>query len=123
MSRVDSGTGRKSTVRSLHPARFRSAPVTRPDLRANARVARHCRVEFSAHDICISAQARKTYIMAETINTVTTVDTRTLATEAIGGRPAAAPLRAESRRAHFVRHPGVAHSRGGIASICGHRHR
>jgi DNA-binding beta-propeller fold protein YncE len=44
-------------------------------------------VGAGAHDICISERARKAYIMAETINTVTTVDTRTLATEAIAVAP------------------------------------
>ena len=44
-------------------------------------------VGAGAHDICISERARKAYIMAETINTVTTVDTRSLATEAIAVAP------------------------------------
>jgi DNA-binding beta-propeller fold protein YncE len=35
-------------------------------------------VGAGAHDICISEQVHKAYITAETINTVTTVDTRTL---------------------------------------------
>ena len=35
-------------------------------------------VGAGAHDVCISERARKAYITAETINTVTTVDTRTL---------------------------------------------
>ncbi len=44
-------------------------------------------VGAGAHDICISEKARKAYITAETINTVTTVDTRTLATESIAVSP------------------------------------
>jgi DNA-binding beta-propeller fold protein YncE len=40
-------------------------------------------VGAGAHDICISERARKAYITAETINTVTTVDTRTLAMDSI----------------------------------------
>jgi DNA-binding beta-propeller fold protein YncE len=36
-----------------------------------------------AHDVCISEQARKAYITAETDNAVTVVDTDTLATESI----------------------------------------
>jgi hypothetical protein len=36
-----------------------------------------------AHDVCISDQARKAYITAETDNAVTVVDTDTLATESI----------------------------------------
>ena len=44
-------------------------------------------VGAGAHDICISEQVHKAYITAETINTVTTVDTRTLATESIGVGP------------------------------------
>ena len=40
-------------------------------------------VGAGAHDICISERARKAYITAEPDNTVTTVDTRTLTTEAI----------------------------------------
>ena len=40
-------------------------------------------VGAGAHDICISEKARKAYITAETINTVTTVDTRTLDTDTI----------------------------------------
>ena len=44
-------------------------------------------VGAGAHDICISERAGKAYIAAETINTVTAVDTRTLATEAIAVGP------------------------------------
>jgi DNA-binding beta-propeller fold protein YncE len=44
-------------------------------------------VGAGAHDICISEHARKAYITAETINTVTTVDTRTLATDSIAVGP------------------------------------
>ena len=44
-------------------------------------------VGAGAHDICISEQARKAYITAETINTVTTVDTKTLANESIAVSP------------------------------------
>ena len=44
-------------------------------------------VGAGAHDICISEQARKAYITAETINTVTTVDTKTLAKESIAVSP------------------------------------
>ena len=44
-------------------------------------------VGAGAHDICISEHARKAYITAETINTVTTVDTRTLAIESIAISP------------------------------------
>ena len=44
-------------------------------------------VGAGAHDICISEQARKAYVTAETINTVTTVDTKTLATESIEVTP------------------------------------
>ena len=44
-------------------------------------------VGAGAHDICISEKARKAYITAETINAVTTVDTRTLATESIAVAP------------------------------------
>jgi DNA-binding beta-propeller fold protein YncE len=44
-------------------------------------------VGAGAHDVCISERARKAYITAESINTVTTVDTRTLATEAIAVAP------------------------------------
>jgi DNA-binding beta-propeller fold protein YncE len=44
-------------------------------------------VGAGAHDICISERARKAYITAETINAVTTVDTRTLATESIDVGP------------------------------------
>ena len=44
-------------------------------------------VGAGAHDICISERARKAYITAETINTVTTVDTGTLATESIEVSP------------------------------------
>src|SRR4051812_15139341 len=40
-------------------------------------------VGAGAHDICISEHAGKAYIMAETINSVTTVDTRTLAIDVI----------------------------------------
>jgi hypothetical protein len=40
-------------------------------------------VGAGAHDICISEHAGKAYIMAETINSVTTVDTRTLEVDAI----------------------------------------
>jgi DNA-binding beta-propeller fold protein YncE len=38
-------------------------------------------VGAGAHDICISEYSRKAYITAETIHQVTTVDTRTLATD------------------------------------------
>jgi YVTN family beta-propeller protein len=44
-------------------------------------------VGAGAHDICISDRAHKAYIAAETINTVTTVDTRTLAKEFIPVSP------------------------------------
>ena len=44
-------------------------------------------VGAGAHDICISERAGKAYITAETINTVTTVDTRTLATGSIQVSP------------------------------------
>ena len=44
-------------------------------------------VGAGAHDICISERARKAYITAETIHRVTTVDTRTLATESIDVSP------------------------------------
>ena len=44
-------------------------------------------VGAGAHDICISERARRAYITAETINTVTTVDTSTLAMEAISVGP------------------------------------
>lgn len=44
-------------------------------------------VGAGAHDICISERARKAYITAETIHTVTAVDTRTLATESIAVSP------------------------------------
>ena len=44
-------------------------------------------VGAGAHDICISERAGKAYIAAETINTVTAVDTRTLAKEAIAVSP------------------------------------
>jgi YVTN family beta-propeller protein len=40
-------------------------------------------VGAGAHDICISERARKAFITAETIDSVTTVDTRTLVTESI----------------------------------------
>ena len=56
-------------------------------------------VGAGAHDICISERARKAYITAETENTVTDVDTKTLAT-IDPGRPAAAPHRTEPRRPH-----------------------
>jgi DNA-binding beta-propeller fold protein YncE len=44
-------------------------------------------VGAGAHDICISERARKAYITAEAINAVTTVDTRTLATDSIDVGP------------------------------------
>jgi YVTN family beta-propeller protein len=44
-------------------------------------------VGAGAHDICISERAGKAYITAETVHTVTTVDTETLATEAIPVSP------------------------------------
>ncbi len=44
-------------------------------------------VGAGAHDICISERARKAYITAETVNAVTTVDTKTLATESIDVSP------------------------------------
>ena len=44
-------------------------------------------VGAGAHDICISERARRAYITAEAINTVTTVDTTTLAMEAIAVAP------------------------------------
>ena len=44
-------------------------------------------VGAGTHDICISERARKAYITAETINAVTTVDTKTLATESIDVNP------------------------------------
>jgi DNA-binding beta-propeller fold protein YncE len=44
-------------------------------------------VGAGAHDICISERARKAYITAESDNTVTTVDTRTLTTETIPVSP------------------------------------
>jgi DNA-binding beta-propeller fold protein YncE len=44
-------------------------------------------VGAGAHDICISEYSRKAYVAAEAINTVTTVDLRTLATESIDVGP------------------------------------
>jgi DNA-binding beta-propeller fold protein YncE len=44
-------------------------------------------VGAGAHDICISERAGKAYITAETINTVTIVDTRTLTSEAVAVGP------------------------------------
>ena len=44
-------------------------------------------VGTGAHDICISERARKAFITAEAINSVTTVDTKTLVTESIEVRP------------------------------------
>jgi DNA-binding beta-propeller fold protein YncE len=44
-------------------------------------------VGAGAHDISISERAGKAYVAAETINTVTTVDIKTLATEAIAVGP------------------------------------
>lgn len=44
-------------------------------------------VGAGAHDICISERARKAYITAETIDSVATVDTRTLATDSIAVGP------------------------------------
>ena len=44
-------------------------------------------VGAGAHDICISERARKAFITAETIDSVTTVDTRTLVTESIKVSP------------------------------------
>jgi YVTN family beta-propeller protein len=44
-------------------------------------------VGAGAHDICISEKAGKAYITAETINAVTTVDTRTLETDSIPVSP------------------------------------
>lgn len=44
-------------------------------------------VGAGAHDICISERAGKAYISAEAINTVTIVDTRTLAAEAVAVGP------------------------------------
>jgi YVTN family beta-propeller protein len=44
-------------------------------------------VGAGAHDICLSERARKAYITAESDNTVTTVDTRTLTTKAIPVSP------------------------------------
>jgi DNA-binding beta-propeller fold protein YncE len=44
-------------------------------------------VGAGAHDICIAEQAGKAYITAETIHSVTTVDTKTLALESIPVAP------------------------------------
>ena len=44
-------------------------------------------VGAGAHDICISEKARKAYITAETINAVTTVDTKTLAVDSVDVGP------------------------------------
>jgi DNA-binding beta-propeller fold protein YncE len=44
-------------------------------------------VGTGAHDICVSERAGKAYITAESINQVTTVDTKTLQMEAIGVGP------------------------------------
>jgi YVTN family beta-propeller protein len=41
------------------------------------------KVGAGAHDICVSERAGKAYITAETINKVTTVDTKTFATDSI----------------------------------------
>ena len=54
----------------------------------NGKVAATLPVGAGAHDIAISEQAGKAYITAETINQVTTVDTETLAVEAIDVSPA-----------------------------------
>ncbi len=80
-------------------------------------------VGAGAHDICISEQAGKAFITAETIDSVTTVDTRTLVTESIKSRSTAASHRAQPRRAHRLCEPGVAYQHGGSASVRGHRHR
>ncbi len=44
-------------------------------------------VGAGAHDICISERGGKAYVTAETINTVTIVDTRTLRTETVAVGP------------------------------------
>ena len=80
-------------------------------------------VGAGAHDICISEQAGKAYITAETIGIVTTVDLETLAMESNPGRSAAAPCRAEPRRTDHLRQPGLAQRRRGHAAVCGDRHR
>jgi len=51
------------------------------------KVAARLGVGAGAHDICISEYSRKAYIAAESINTVTAVDLRTLATESIDVGP------------------------------------
>ena len=48
---------------------------------------RQLAVGAGAHDICISEQAHKAYITAETLNRVTTVDTRTLEIDTIDVGP------------------------------------
>ncbi len=48
---------------------------------------RQLAVGAGAHDICISEQAHKAYITAETLNQVTTVDTRTLEIDTIDVGP------------------------------------
>jgi YVTN family beta-propeller protein len=49
----------------------------------SGKVLKRLAVGAGAHDICVSERAGKAYITAETINAVTTVDLRTLATESI----------------------------------------
>jgi DNA-binding beta-propeller fold protein YncE len=56
------------------------------DVRSGTPV-RQLAVGAGAHDICISESARKAYITAETLNQVTTVDTRTLAVDSIDVGP------------------------------------
>jgi len=53
----------------------------------SGKVLRQLGVGAGAHDICISEQAHKAYIAAETLNQVTTVDTRTLEIETIDVGP------------------------------------
>ena len=80
-------------------------------------------VGAGAHDICISERARKAYITAETINTVTTVDTKTLAKESI----AVSPLPHHIEPSHDGRTIYVSLAShtptAGSAAIRGHRHR
>jgi len=53
----------------------------------SGKVVKSLPVGAGAHDICISERAGKAYVTAETINTVTAVDMRTLATESIPVAP------------------------------------
>ena len=54
---------------------------------ASGKVLKTVPVGAGAHDVCISERAGKAYITAETINTVTTVDLKTLETESIAVGP------------------------------------